>query len=690
MAQAVQQGVSADERAAISAATASYNSGAPAAPAASHAPAGTSQGMSGTNIGDPDYNAPPTTQQSPQTSQSAPPSSNLQPGSTGLDVEELQKYLSQMGYLTPQQVGQSDGNYDPTTTAAVAKMQSDLGVQTGGNAGYYGPKTQQALASKYQGIFGTTSGKDAPQTGAAASSYVNSLQQPTDPVFGAMTNSLNPIMGALTQTLNNINNPALTAVSLQQEYNDLAQQNNLPQMQSQLLNYQNIMNGTEDDIRSEISSAGGTATDSQVLGMTSARNKVILKQYNALATNFQAAQTNVQNMMQYAATDQSTQLQRQTATAGIVENMASIQAQIMQMGMTMQQHTTDNLNKVVTNVGYTGLASQAQDNPQMLSYYENSLGLAPGALSNPQSLHQLETLRQQTVAQGAQKVMIQMYNAGLSNGGAPSGPPGTYVTPPGGSSVLVAPQTTGSDSQGRPYSFNGTQAKNLLAGGASTDPGTNNITVPGMGYYIAQQDGSYRLSLDPNSSEGQFVQYSNMAANPAPWQPTGSLSNQRMTRNALTRQANAAMKNYTDSPTYKNVASGATYLAKLDAGLKNPGSVGDPDIIDSLVKINTGGQGAITEQQYQAYAQGQTWSDKFQVTNGKIMATGGTLSPQQRTAIKDLAVDTFSNYQQQYEQLYVQAMKNMQNQQIPSAFWGNLPDWTQMISGASYTALQNE
>lgn len=643
----------------------------------------------------PDPTAP---QSDPQTSggsaPSSPPGTNLSPGAHGQDVEALQKYLVDQGYLTPEQMGTGPGNYGPQTTAAVAALQKTLGVDNAGGVGSYGPKTQAALTTKYQNALSqlNKSGGNVDQAGAAKMAVQNATnsQQPTDPVMGAMMNSMAPIMQSLTQVLNNINNPMLTGMSLQDEYNQLAQANNLPGMQTDMLNMSRIMTGTEDDIRDEITKGGGGATESQVLAMSAARNKVIMKQYNTVATQYQAAQTNVSNMMQYATTDQATQLQRQTAVAGITESMASIETQMMQMGVTMNQHATDNLNKVVTNVGYTGLAAQAQDNPQMLSSYENLLGLAQGSLSNPTSLNQLETLRQQTVAQGAQKVNIQMYNAGLSTGTGTTNTPGGYVTPPGGKPAIVATNSTGKDSQGRSYTFDATQAQNLLKSGATIDPGTNNIVVPGIGYYVAQPGGSYALSIDPASEEGKFIQYRNRAQNPQPWQPQGSLSNQRMTRNSLTRQTNAAISQYVDSPLYQNVSAATTYFSKLNAGLKNPGSIGDPDIIDSLVKINTGGQGAITEQQYSAYSQGQTWSDKFQVVEGKVVAKGGTLSPDQRTGIRNLAQDTFDNYRGQYENMYVQAMQNLDNQGIPDAFWGNMPEWTSLMSGTVYTPLATE
>jgi len=348
--------------------------------------------------------------------------------------------------MSAEQVYTGQGTYGPQTTAAVAKLQKDyLGLQPTTGAGYYGPQTKAALSQKYQNLHAYLKGKAA--KGKAAPDQAGQAQQQiqdttyqqsqvsSDPVFGAMASSLAPIMGALTQVLNNINNPVLTATSLQQEYNALSSQYNLPSMQADLMNMQNIMNGTEDDIRTEITKSGGFATESQVLGMSAARNKVIMKQYNALATNYAAAQQNVQNLMQYATSDQQTQLQRQQMTASITESMASIESQMMNMGMTMQQNAATNVNKIVTNVGYQGLAQQAQGNPQMLSYYEKLLILPPGSMSDPQALKQLETYRQQQLAQGQQKINITLGGSGLSYA-VPTDP--SNPAPNSGGSLLSA------------------------------------------------------------------------------------------------------------------------------------------------------------------------------------------------------------------------------------------------------------
>lgn len=372
-------------------------------------------------------NTPQTQPQIQPTTSSTPPTSSLQPGAQGDDVKKLQDYLVQQGYLTPDQIGTGAGTYGPQTTAAVAKMQGDLGVQAGTGAGFYGPQTQSALAQKYQGLHASMSGSSPDSSATARQSIQDSLseqQTQNNPVMSALSSSMQPIMQSLAQVLQNVNNPALTAVSLQQEYNDMREKAGLPEMQTKLLNMQNIMNGTEEDIRDEVTKTGGFATESQVQGLAAARNKVILKQYNSLATAYDAAQNNVQSMMQYAQTDQSTSLQRAQITAGITESLASINAQMVNMGMTMQNNARQGVQFAVSQMGYSGLAAGAQGNKQVLGYYENMLGLAPGALSDSTALKGMDTYKDQQLQLNNYKSQIQAYNAGYTPSTVPA-PAGT-------------------------------------------------------------------------------------------------------------------------------------------------------------------------------------------------------------------------------------------------------------------------
>jgi len=64
---------------------------------------------------------------------------NLGPGSTGGDVLTLQNWLVKNGYMTQDQLNTGPGIYGPKTTAAVAQWQSQMGFDTQGNPGWFGP-----------------------------------------------------------------------------------------------------------------------------------------------------------------------------------------------------------------------------------------------------------------------------------------------------------------------------------------------------------------------------------------------------------------------------------------------------------------------------------------------------------------------------------------------------------------------
>lgn len=71
---------------------------------------------------------------------------NLGPGSTdSASVKALQSALVAAGYLTQAQMNTGPGIYGPQTTAAVSKWQSENGIPTGGNAGYFGPASKSFI-----------------------------------------------------------------------------------------------------------------------------------------------------------------------------------------------------------------------------------------------------------------------------------------------------------------------------------------------------------------------------------------------------------------------------------------------------------------------------------------------------------------------------------------------------------------
>jgi len=73
---------------------------------------------------------------------------SMGPGSTDkVSIKALQDALVNAGYLTSAQVASGPGVYGTQTTAAVAKWQTDNGINTAGNPGYFGPVSKNFILS---------------------------------------------------------------------------------------------------------------------------------------------------------------------------------------------------------------------------------------------------------------------------------------------------------------------------------------------------------------------------------------------------------------------------------------------------------------------------------------------------------------------------------------------------------------
>lgn len=84
------------------------------------------------------------------------PTSNLQPGARGPEVQKLQQFLLNQGFLTAEQIATGPGIYGPQTKAAVASWQQASGVDNTSGPGYWGPRSISAASG--------LSGQDSPST----------------------------------------------------------------------------------------------------------------------------------------------------------------------------------------------------------------------------------------------------------------------------------------------------------------------------------------------------------------------------------------------------------------------------------------------------------------------------------------------------------------------------------------------
>lgn len=194
------------------------------------------------------------------------------------------------------------------------------------------------------------------------------------------------------------------------------------------MNVNNIMYGQRDDIANEISKAGGVATASQLDAIANTRNRDLIKQYNSLEVKKASLSNQMSAQVGLAAADlQYSQAKFDTAT------------NTYQTYHAIQQNSIQNVNDMVTKIGYTGLA--ANTTPQERQQIEAAMGWPKGLLSNPPMTQSQVTQRiameRLSLAGGSLSLpdgSVVTYNPVPA--GSTGAPVGT-VTSPGGSTTQV-------------------------------------------------------------------------------------------------------------------------------------------------------------------------------------------------------------------------------------------------------------
>ena len=203
----------------------------------------------------------------------------------------------------------------PVSTAQPSPTTVNATPYTGDSSGQTSTQTPTQTAH----ALATASGISAPQSAGEGKSIA------TQTVAKAIANqgyvAPPPVVDAYQKATEKYTNDFNNAMSSQgqdkslvQQYQDFTNQLGIPALNTQLMNMKNIIDGTEDDVRNEVTKAGGFATDSQVLAMTNARNKTMIQNYNNLLQTRSDMQQQVQTMVGLAAQDReymSKQIDRQ-------------------------------------------------------------------------------------------------------------------------------------------------------------------------------------------------------------------------------------------------------------------------------------------------------------------------------------------------------------------------------------------
>lgn len=163
-------------------------------------------------------------------------------------------------------------------------------------------------AKMREGFNAATNSGVASPTGQGAGSYGvgqftgNATKQESPSILGGLMETDKNFDSILTE-YDDYFSPPKQKQSLVQEYEAMSKNLGLDSINAELINDKKIIEGTEDDIRNEVTAAGGFATDSQVQAMANARNKSLIKNYNYLLDAKTAATTQLNTMMQLSVQD---------------------------------------------------------------------------------------------------------------------------------------------------------------------------------------------------------------------------------------------------------------------------------------------------------------------------------------------------------------------------------------------------
>lgn len=222
---------------------------------------------------------------------------------------------------------------------------------------------------------GTAAPQDAGSAMGQTKSFMpasNNAQETPPAVQNYFNPATNPSIADQIQQIQDAISPPATRDSLNNAIGKLqSDQTELSSEKLELMNIKNVMAGSEQDIRDEITKAGGFATNSQVLALTTARNQTLLQQETQLTDQLQTQQDTVAN---------------DTTLVGQEKDMANTEASqrmgilnFLQTNQTNQQNAARSaIDTLIKTPG--GLQAYASS-PAQAAYAEQVMGYAPGTIA---------------------------------------------------------------------------------------------------------------------------------------------------------------------------------------------------------------------------------------------------------------------------------------------------------------------
>lgn len=267
---------------------------------------------------------------------------------------------------TPSPYGNIPADFAPQGSVPYSQAMSSVpkganqGTIQGNLAKAYGQAHQQLQQGGGPNPMGGTRGivQNAVQRNTQTEGYISPPEIQTE---------MDKLMSTYTQAVSQFLNPETQRTSLVDEYKALSSNLGISELKAELMDVNRIMNGNEDDIRSEITAAGGWATDGQVQAMTLGRNKSLLKKAQYISDQLSGAREELGTMIQL--TSQDRQFAEQRMATGF-----SLMGNLIQVKQTMDKSAQDNFWNVQKAIGFDGIMAGTKGDPFLIRQVEKSIG----------------------------------------------------------------------------------------------------------------------------------------------------------------------------------------------------------------------------------------------------------------------------------------------------------------------------
>ena len=381
-----------------------------------------------------------------------------------------------------------------TSTAPANQGGNTVGTQSGqagqagqaGQNGTPGPQpnvsTTAAAATPIQNKYAAgmanaqASGTPPPQDPGAARSMAASYMPPdkVDTTNADAYLSQDPAINKLMSGITDLLNPQKQASTLMQDYTKFRKDSGLDKINQEMIDADTVINGTEDDIRNEIQTAGGLGTESQVQAMTLARNKSLLTRYNQLSQMKTDATNQLNTMMSLDQQDKQIAQEKINNQVSAMFNMANFR-------QTALNNTRQQYQWLSEQQGADGLYNSLAKDPRQLGFAEKILGLSPGGL---------QTVAAQAAKTRAQKEKMDNLDIAAKQAAInASNRAQTEVVDVNGRKFLINSQTGKTISEVNPQGTN-TSSSSLAAAQANIQTINDLLKVP----YTANAAGTNSLA----------------------------------------------------------------------------------------------------------------------------------------------------------------------------------------------------